>query len=171
MQIVAIAKQYDDDGNEAFDKMEWSASLTHFDELSVTGVRNMVNQVVRAASHRKITKLSVIDHGKPSAKYIRIGKDKITTSNIEEYRGALQKLAEKFDKKGVVHIQNCYAGRNSSLLKLIAKMLLVPVYAGTDLQAPWCGFQFGEYVVAYPDGKFQKDVSIPNPKPTDHLKD
>jgi hypothetical protein len=172
LEITAIAKQYDKDGDEKSDLMTWSASLTHLGELSVSCVRDMANQVIRAAGHRKITKLNLIDHGTPGATYIRIGKDKITTGNIEKFRSPLERLSEKFDRNGIVHVQNCYAGRNVGLLKQFAKILLVPVYAGTDLQAPWCRYQFGEYVVAYPKGNPKTDVSVPSdPKGTDHLRD
>jgi hypothetical protein len=106
-------------------------------EVYMTSVATMVANV-----------LSEINAGTPT-------DDVIGTSNVAGYGAELGRLSGKFSPRGYVHLQHCEAGGNRALMTALAAIFGVPVVAGTGLHNPVYRANFGSYVKAYPDGRYE----------------
>ena len=67
----------------------------------------------------------------------------------------------KFDQSGFVHLQNCEIGNNEKLLAAFARIINVPVYAGTGSHNSVLRLNTGDYVRANPDGSISRNVARP----------
>lgn len=142
------------------DHVGWAASATRINEVYMTSVKTMVKNVINAAGKSSIRRLNILDHGNKNG--IQIGDDRITTKTLGEYAVSLKILAKYFDPGGFVHLQHCDIGSNKPLLVDIAKMLGVPVYAGTGKHNPVYRFNLGDYVKCYPDGRCEDGAPRPD---------
>jgi len=134
------------------------AAATRTGEVYMTSVSTMVANVLSAISagtpaERKMHRLNILDHG--NARAIEIGDDVIGTSNVAGYAAELGRLSGKFSPRGYVHLQHCEAGGNRALMTALAGIFGVPVVAGTGLHNPIYRANFGSYVKAYPDGRYE----------------
>jgi hypothetical protein len=115
----------------------------------------MVTQATKAAQdplyeETLIQKLAIIGHG--SASGVQIGGHFVESSNFDDYEGDLRKLRKVMSGESFVHIRGCAVGQNEGLLKRFARAIGVPVYAGTSAENVLLDFNFGDIVVAYPNG-------------------
>lgn len=99
--------------------------------VEMTSVQNMVQRTLWATSGLGITELHIVDHG--TADGIEVGDDWLDTTTIEAFRPQLSRLKGKFAEGGLVYLHNCNAGKNEPLMKKLAGIVGVPVYAGTGL--------------------------------------
>ena len=143
------------------DYVGWLASATRIDEIHMTNVESMVNNVVKRANSQgaKIRRLNVLDHGNDSG--IEIGEDWITVSTLPQFTPHLGRLKGHFHSSGFTHFQHCNVGSNHELLKKLSSILGVPVYAGTGKHNPVYRFNFGQYDRCIPSGKCEADVGRP----------
>jgi hypothetical protein len=146
MRSVPVEITVIDDGNV----VGWLAAATRVGEISMTDVPSMVANVLTKAGGKKISRLNVLDHG--NAKGLRIGKDWVSERTLGRYAAALKRLRGHFTGKGFVHFQACQVGQDHVLLGRLAKLLGVPVVAGTGYQNPIYRFNTGDYVKCNPNG-------------------
>lgn len=132
------------------DHVGWLASATRTGEVYMKDVKSMVANVLVKAGGRKISRLNVLDHG--NKKSFQIGADVIKDANLAKHAATLGKLKGKFSQGGFMHLQHCDIGQNWILLIRIAKIIGVPVVAGTGKHNPIYRFNFGEYVECRPNG-------------------
>ncbi len=169
MEVTAIAKQIGDDGEETFDAMAMSAVLFHPGSVTFAFIEEMVTVVIRASRHRKITRLNLIDHGQPSALHSTRARqgDDVQYRAISWDAGSASGETRSPRYRPYPELLGGPKRRTSEGL--------CPRAGRTGLcrnreACPWIGYQFGEYVVAFPDGRFKKDVPRPhNPAATDEL--
>jgi Domain of unknown function (DUF4347) len=107
----------------------WAESLITSSKVSLTNVREMVVRVLAKANGKKITRLTVSDHGSQDGPFF--GKDQITLNNFENFVPHLSLLSSSFAKDGWVLLTHCFVGQNENLLQLFAMIFGVPVYAST----------------------------------------
>jgi Domain of unknown function (DUF4347) len=167
------------------DIVGWAASATRTNEVYMTSVSTMVDNVIQALQDMRpyrlactpvpytpvcvpgltrgpaprMSRLNVLDHGNSSR--IQFGDDRVDIGNLATFQPTLQRLRGYFDSDGFVHLQHCDAGQNETLLVRLAQIFGVSVYAGTGAHNPVYRFNWGEYVRADPDGTFNKDVARP----------
>ncbi|HAO32853.1 MAG TPA: hypothetical protein PLU26_03350 [Candidatus Competibacter sp.] len=134
--------------------------------VTMTDVNTMVQNVIDRLEffrnfnkNRKMSRLNILDHG--NAKQMEIGSDCIDEKNIGSFSKILSLLKGKFDPSGFVHLQNCEIGNNEKLLAAFARIVSVPVYAGTGYQNSVLRVNTGDYVRANPDGTINKNARRP----------
>jgi hypothetical protein len=147
------------------------AAATRESEIYMTDVTSMVENILRVTRPYSrtcsfpepapigIRRLNILDHGNSNG--IEIGSDFITVATLPLHSGTLRRLKGRFTYYGFVHLQHCSVGQNRVLLRELAKVFGVSVYAGTGLHNPVYRFNRGEYVRADPDGTFATDVGRP----------
>jgi hypothetical protein len=150
MEITAI----DDRG-----VVGWLAAASHIGEVYMTDVESMVDNVLADADGRRISRLNIGDHG--DAWQIQIGDDRINLGNLHQFEAQLQRLQGHFTADGFVHLQHCDIGQNQPLLRELARIWQVPVYAGTGDHNPVYRINRGEYVRCNPDGTCAENVDRP----------
>lgn len=121
--------------------------------LRVHNVREFVSSVRGIARRGSIGRLIFEGHGTPEG--AEVGDDVIARETLPLFKHLLVLLAGYFTPAGYVHFENCFVGQNKFLLTQLAKLIGVPVYAGTDLENPIWHFNRGGYKVAFPDGRCQ----------------
>lgn len=134
-------------------------SLLRLNEVYMTNTTSMVNNVLAAAGQNRITRLNIIDHGQDGG--MQLGDDLIFDDNMRYFRGTLSLLRGHFAADGFVHLQHCFVGNNRALLRTLAQIWQVPVFAGTGYHRPAIRFQDGQYVRCDPNGDCQIGVSRP----------
>lgn len=134
--------------------------------VTMTDTNTMVQNVIdrleffrRFNKNRKMSRLNILDHGNP--KQMEIGSDCIDEKNIDSFSKILGLLKGKFDRNGFVHLQNCEIGNNEKLLAAFARIINVPVYAGTGSHNSVLRLNTGDYVRANPDGSISRNVARP----------
>jgi hypothetical protein len=138
----------------------WLAAATRVGEVYMSNVATMVTNVLdKVGENGLIERLNVLDHGNNDG--IWIGKDYITVKSLSEFEATLAKLRPKFSGEGFVHFQQCDIGQNLNLLRALAKIFGVPVYAGTGSHNPIYRFNTGDYVVCMPGGTCKTNVPRP----------
>jgi Domain of unknown function (DUF4157) len=136
------------------------ASLLRGDVV-MTDIPTMVAHVLTFVGGRKMSRLNIMDHGNSNG--VEIGDDWLATpQDVSKVAATLGRLRPKFSSGGFVHMQNCEAGQNRSLICALAAAFGVPVYAGTGLHNPIYGINFGDYVRCDPNGKFNPDAGRPS---------
>ena len=135
------------------------ASWFRLNEIYMTNATSMVNNVLSAAGSNRITRLNIVDHG--NRRSMQLGDDIISDENIHFFRGTLSLLRGHFAESGFVHLQHCDVGQNLALLRILAQIWQVPVYAGTDTQRPVFRHQDGVYVRCDINGNCYSDVRRP----------
>lgn len=141
------------------DYVGWLAAATRTDEVYMSDVHSMVDNVMAKAGTNKISRLNILDHGNKTT--MQIGKHKINVNNYLMFEGVFVKLQPYFAATGFAHFQHCNIGENYALLRLFANTWKVPVFAGTGKHNPVYRFNFGDYVRCNPDGLCTKGVSRP----------
>ncbi len=140
--------------------MGWFAGLTRSGEIYMSNAQNMVVNVLNATGTNKISRLNIIDHGNSTE--MELGDDVITTENVDSFSTTLGLLRGHFTPTGFVHLQHCDIGNSWVLLRKLAKIWDVSVYAGTGAHNPlYRSHWFGFYVRCDPDGLFYPNVSRP----------
>lgn len=124
--------------------------LTHIiGAVPMTSARTMVDNVLGALGDDIISRLNIVDHG--STNVLMLGDDRISLSTLSSHERTLGKLFGRFADDGFVHLQHCLIGNDARLLRALAKVIGVPVVAGTGLGYPnWKNA--GSLVAAHPDG-------------------
>ena len=145
------------------DYVGWAAAATRTDELYMTSVTTMVDNVLaylrRSAPYSrvcspstptsaKMSRLNILDHGNDTG--VEIGTDWITVGNFAAFRGALARLSGSFDSGGFAHLQHCEAGMNLPLVEMFADTFRVPIVAGRGYHNPVYRANYGMYVRVYP---------------------
>jgi hypothetical protein len=115
-----------------------------------SNIRGMVAVALKKAGSLPIRRLNIIDHGGPEA--FRFGSDRVTGRNISTFEPFFAKLNGRFSYRGFIHLQHCKVGQQHGLLRRLARITGVSVYAGTGLNWPQFGFNAGDIVRANPDG-------------------
>ena len=129
----------------------WLAGAVRIGEVYMSSVDTMVTNVLnKVGSNGLIERLNIVDHG--TKHNMDIGKDVLTAKNLAEYETTLAKLAPKFSGEGFVHLQHCEIGNDLILLKGLAKIFKVPVYAGLGDHNSTLRFNNDLYVVCFPGG-------------------
>ena len=141
------------------DRVGWLAGFTRTGEVYMTNVTTMVDNVLQALDRHCILRLNILDHGNQNG--IEIGNDWITTQSIAQYRPVLARLSGRFAANGFVHIQHCNAGQNLDLVRALAAIFGVSVYAGTGAHNPLYRFNFGDYVRCDTNRHCDNDVGRP----------
>jgi len=145
------------------DKVGWAAAATRTDELYMTSVRTMVDNVLaylrRNAPYSrvcypgmptsaKMSRLNILDHGNEDGG--EIGNDWVTTGTFPTFQPELARLAGNFDQDGFAHLQHCEIGMNLPLVQMFADTFGVPVVAGRGYHNPIYRANYGYYVRVYP---------------------
>lgn len=144
------------------DHVGWAAAATRMGELEMSSAAGMVQSVLRHCqgppAHR-ISRLNILDHGNENG--LQLGNDWITMQNIDQYAATLGQLRGHFGPGGSVHLQHCRVGQNHPLMRRLAEIWGVPVYAGTGLQNPVYRVNTGDYERCDPGGTCESDVPRP----------
>ncbi len=121
----------------------------------------MVENVLRAVGSRRMSRLNIVDHG--NAHGVEIGDDWLdSAATVNTHASALGRLRPRFATNTIVHLQNCRAGQNQGVICTMARILGVPVFAGTGLHNPVLGFNHGDYVSCGPTGPWNPDAGRPS---------
>jgi hypothetical protein len=159
-----------DDRQEAstawYKPWRYTGPLTGFfrGDVSMTNVSTMVDAVLKFAGARLIKRLNVIDHGNEEG--VEIGDDWLTgAADVKRLGAPIAKVKGHFTSDGFVHMQNCHAGQNQTLICALADTFGVPVFAGTGFHNPLLGFNFGDYVSCSASGKWNPDAGRPSTPP------
>ena len=129
--------------------------------ITMSSTEEMVTKVLIRSISRKIACLSIIDHG--SQHHISIGNDEFHLYKCfpwSKWR-YLHLLCDKFHDYGYVHLFHCLAGQDKALIKTFAQIWRVPVVAHTGYYNGVDDTMDGNYVQAYPDGRFEKGSGKP----------
>jgi hypothetical protein len=134
------------------------AAATRTGEIAMTSVSSMVAGVLTeigdgTPSARQISRLNILDHGNTT--FIEVGDDRLSNATVAAFASELGRLRGKFSSGGYVHLQHCEAGGNRTLMTTLAGVFGVPVVAGTGLHNPVLRANYGSYVKAYPDGRYE----------------
>lgn len=141
----------------------YSGPITSFfrGDVEMIDIASMVRNVIAHLARRRISRLNIIDHG--NEQVMEIGSDSLSTAaDVAAHAATLGRLRPHFASNGFVHMQNCRAGQNRAVVCALATTFGVPVYAGTGLQNPLLGFNFGDYVRCHPNGTFNPNVGRPS---------
>jgi hypothetical protein len=131
------------------------------DDVTMTSINTMVNNVIGFLRGRTMVRLNVIDHGNEHV--AEIGDDLLASpEDVNRHAGALGRLSSYFASGAIVHMQNCQVGQNRALICALARVLHTPVYAGTGWDNPTLGFNLGDYVRCEPSGSFNPDAGRPS---------
>jgi hypothetical protein len=145
------------------DIVGWLAAATRLDEIYMSNVGTMVENVVNYVGRHKaarIHRLNILDHG--NADGIQVGRDWLTTKTVDGFKGELLRLSHCFEPTDAfVHLQHCHVGQNHPLLSKLSAILRVVVYAGTGAHNPVYRFNFGHYERCIPSGSCESDVGRP----------
>lgn len=120
--------------------------------LIAHNINNLIDSLlIYYQEQTTIGNVAIIAHGSES--YIGFGEDMITdvlTTTAMPWQLQFQRLSGVV--KGYIHLQHCYAGTHTEILKRIAAAAKVPVWGGTGYD--WTVFQSnsGQYVCCSPDG-------------------
>jgi hypothetical protein len=81
-----------------------------------------------------------------------MGDDVLSVQSFPTFEADLKSLRGVFTPDGWVYMHNCYVGRDTNLLALLARALGVGVSASTEKVRSVTGMSFGYTVSARPDG-------------------
>lgn len=138
------------DGNS--DIVDWLDSLFTVGDITVSGVQDMVDKVLRRVGDNWIRSLFIGGHGSPGYQSIGAGPNWDSTgdrslqidSSTNGLKGNsahhLARLNRKFSYDAVVTLGGCQTGQGDAgktLLKELSRILGVPVEAGTANQRPF----------------------------------
>ena len=134
--------------------------------VTMTDTNNMVHNVIdrlqlfrKLNAKRNMSRLNILDHG--NGKAMQIGGDTVDDTNIDSFAKILSLLKGNFDRDGFVHLQHCEIGQNEKLLAAFARIVNVPVYAGTGYHNGVMRANTGQYVRAHPSGTIDRNVGRP----------
>ena len=134
--------------------------------VTMTDINTMVQNVIdrlqffrKFNKNRKMSRLNILDHGNENS--MEIGGDTLDEKNIDRFSKVLSLLKGNFAQRGFVHLQNCDIGKNEKLLAAFARIVIVPVYAGTGYHHGVLRLNTGDYVRADPGGTISRDVGRP----------
>lgn len=96
------------------------------------------------------TRLNIIGHG--SASGFNLGGDFINIEKLAKYATEIKKLSSVLDSEGFVHLQGCNIGENEDLVRQLAKLLGVTVYAGKGYHQGMFNFNTSSYIKCEPSG-------------------
>jgi hypothetical protein len=100
-----------------------------------------------------VFRINIVGHGSRSG--VQIGGHFVESSNFNDYEGSFRTLRKVLDAEGFIHIRGCAVGQNTDFLLRFARTCGVPVYAGTSAENVLLDFNFGDIVVANPNGSVQ----------------
>jgi hypothetical protein len=120
----------------------------------------VVTRIAAKANGNKISRLNIVDHGNETA--ADFGKDSISIDTFETFAPYLAKLQPLFNKDSIVHLQQCYVGKNHDLLRMFALTMNVTVYAGTGTYNSFYRYNDGEYVRCSASGTIYRNAIRPN---------
>ncbi len=130
-------------------------------DVTMTDVASMVDHVSAYLRGRTMDRLNVMDHGNEDG--VEIGDDWLASpADVQPFAATLGRLRSRFTSGAFVHMQNCNAGKNRSLICALAAAFGVPVLAGTGAHNPLLGFNVGDYVRCEPDGTFNPNAGRPS---------
>jgi hypothetical protein len=160
------------------DFASWAKAATMIGEVEVLNVADMAAKLVALRNAQAVTaesaligRLNLMDHSTTSEddedeiEGVRCGSDTITTQNLANFETSLRKVHYCMSARGFVHLWHCQIGKNETLIKELARIFGVDVYAGTGNQNAILGFNWGEDVVCSPGGVVKRNV--PRPKKID----
>ena len=93
-------------------------------------IREIVTQVIRAASCNRIDRLLLCDHG--TSDYLTLGDSHIAISSLNRWQPELARLHGMFSAEGFVLIVSCNVGNADALLREIVRTVGVPVCSATN---------------------------------------
>lgn len=137
----------------------WFAGLTRTDEVYMSNAQSMVINVLGKAGANKISRLNILDHG--NTLDMELGDDVVTAANVDTFSTTLGLLRGHFTPTGFVHLQHCNIGSNRCLLRKLAQIWGVSVYAGTGKQNTVYRFNTGSYVRCDTNGLYYVNVGRP----------
>jgi hypothetical protein len=130
-------------------------------DVTMTNIPSMVNNVIAYLRGRSMDRLNVMDHGNETG--VEIGDDWLSTpADVAPHASTLGRLQSTFTGNGFVHMQNCNAGQDQSLICALSGAFGAPVYAGTGAHNPLLDFNFGDYVRCEPNGTFNPNAGRPS---------
>lgn len=133
------------------------SALTKIGEVYMTDVESMVANVRKQAANRPIRRLNIDDHGNEFGFWL--GDDFISMDTLPNYRQQLGQL--QFTSDGFVHLQHCKIGQNIPMMRALALVFGVPIYAGTGKHNAVYRINLGIYVRVDVDGTVHRDVGRP----------
>ena len=140
------------------------AAFFRVDEIYMSDVKSMVDNVLVKAGNKPIRRLNILDHAviKPNGEIgINVGKDEIILRTLPKYISELARLKGHFTSDGFVNLQHCQVGDNWKLLQKLSAIFGVPVYASENNYSVW-GFAWGgDYVRVDPNGIVELNVENP----------
>jgi hypothetical protein len=158
------------------DPVSWLAGATTIGEIDITSVADMSAKLVNLRDAQSATtedaligRLNIMDHSTTSdgetVDGIRCGSDVIEVGNLAQFETNLRKIHYCMSNRGFVHLWACQIGKDEALLRGLARIFGVDVYAGTGNHNAILNFNWGDYVVCSPDGVFK--TNVPRPKKVD----
>lgn len=126
------------------------AGLARIGEIYMTNPEDMVEEIIKKAGNKLINRLDIIDHGNQQGIYI--GEVFITIKNIHQYGRYFPLLRSHFAKNASIYLNHCNVGQNFPLIKKLAELFGVPIYAGTGFTSAHLGINTGSYIKCDPDG-------------------
>ncbi len=162
--IVAIGQDTDSTTSEA--------AFWRYGEVMVTGVNNLLLTVTTKTTQKLLSSLTLLGHSAMTPEYkmmekerqnslsrqekisllgFHVGGDFISLNNFHQYKPQFEILSNHFEEEGYIKLGVCNMGLNTSLLKLIAKCVDVPIYSGIGTESA-AGYNNSKYICVHPNG-------------------
>ncbi|MEM6945323.1 MAG: DUF4347 domain-containing protein [Pseudomonadota bacterium] len=128
-------------------------------EATMRCAASMVENVLAALGPgERIGALRIVDHSTHA--HAELGDDLLSTATFHRFARTLDGLTPHFASDGFVHLLGCQTGLNTCLLRRLARLWGVPVFAG---RGETNGFElnYGGWVRVCPEGRFQGGVGWP----------
>lgn len=112
------------------------------DPIEMSSVEGLVENATKRASGRKITELTILDHGLVGG--MEFGNDWVDESSIDFlHKASFVKLANIMSRQGAVKLLHCSVGSNSKLLQKFANSVGCTVVATPNYTNPILGVNYG----------------------------
>ena len=153
--VVSLADLHE--GNSA--KRYVFNKLAPYQGITDTGpdLKSAVDNAIRAASGKKISRLELSDHGCPGA--IQVGDEMVRGSFISErQKTEFRRLGEHMAPDSIIVLRTCYTGSVDGLIKELSALTGTKVAGFTGQSANYFNaleHSYGRMRVATPDGKIQ----------------
>src|SRR5262249_22303429 len=145
IEITAV-QGTDETTGGVFDPL-WQARAASFDEVDMSGVKNMVDNVIHKARGRPISKLTIYAHGgpgyfetsNPEQKAEAVMESDVSVAKIKQpgqITKELLRLRRHFAVDAMVDLRACESGQSEELIKGLAQTFGVPVRAYQEDYSP-----------------------------------
>ncbi|MBT0957103.1 DUF4347 domain-containing protein [Alphaproteobacteria bacterium KMM 3653] len=119
------------------DSVGWLTRKLVVGEITFTSTQDLIDGVKAKAKKNRLSELHIFDHG--TSHSFQLGDDWIRMSNYEEYWNEFMDLGDLFRENGFMVLHNCSVGNAEELIKEVASLMGVTIYASRKLGSfvPW----------------------------------